>query len=671
MVLLAAILAAAALLRIAYLREILPTPDFRVPSIDARFNDYWARGIASGEWTVRGDETGYVFPLRIGDHPYFRPPGYPFFLAGVYRLAGGGYTGVAVVQMTLGLLSMGLGYLLARRLFGWPSGIVSVVLMGAYWAFPFFETQLQEATLLVVIVLCLLHVLVGLSQHATFPRAAVCGLLVGLFAIVRPNILLFVPALWLWLWWVWRIKNRERSLLASVSGVLLGVTVVIAPVTIRNFAVTGDFVLISANGGINLHLGNNPTATGLFSADSEEVHQFNTCFDYPRVVAGLGARSGRDVSYADASRYFASKARRYMLDHPWSFVSLTAKRMALFWGPHEIGHNRVVHCDRLNSRVLRRLPVRFPAVLALGMMGFVLVAVERRRGFGSAYGARDGTAVVAFAVIASLFLVIYSVSFSLFFAAALFRMPVVPVLLPFAAFSFCKTGHLILTRNWRAAATHAGTLLCIYALAQHAFVAYEPDLAKWHYDRGLAAQIVGEDKQAMAEYESVLELAPDNASALTNMGTLLARRGEHGEALLCFGRALKTEPDNVLALRGAGIALMQQGHTKEAIRSLEKAVLLWPNDWQSLHSVGVCLAREERAEEALTYLRKALTLAPHHPELHYDVGLAFARSGNPQAAAEYFHGALTLKPDYEAARRELEKAKSSSESVISWENRQY
>ena len=39
---------------------------------------------------------------------------------------------------------------------------------------------------------------------------------------------------------------------------LLGLLVAIAPVTLRNYALGSDVVLISSNAGINFYLGNNP-----------------------------------------------------------------------------------------------------------------------------------------------------------------------------------------------------------------------------------------------------------------------------------------------------------------------------------------------------------------------------------------------------------------------------
>ena len=112
------ILVVGAGLRIAYLGEVRQLPDFRHPAVDAAFHDYWARGIAFGEWEPgeRFDDPG------VRTSPYFRPPGYAYFLAAIYAVGGNGYVTPRVVQAVLGLGSALLGFLFARRRFGrWPA----------------------------------------------------------------------------------------------------------------------------------------------------------------------------------------------------------------------------------------------------------------------------------------------------------------------------------------------------------------------------------------------------------------------------------------------------------------------------------------------------------------------------------------------------------------------
>ena len=82
-------------LRVLYLIEIKDNPDFRHPGIDAAYHIYWARGLAGEGWEVpEGRDDPQVYR-----HPYFRSPGYAYFLAVIFRLTGSGPWWPRLVQM--------------------------------------------------------------------------------------------------------------------------------------------------------------------------------------------------------------------------------------------------------------------------------------------------------------------------------------------------------------------------------------------------------------------------------------------------------------------------------------------------------------------------------------------------------------------------------------------
>ncbi|MFQ5601160.1 MAG: glycosyltransferase family 39 protein, partial [Candidatus Krumholzibacteriia bacterium] len=136
---LSGLLLVGAVARGLYLSEIVDAPDFRQPAVDAHTHDYWARGLATGDWSLPAD----LEDPRIPDTPFFRPPGYPYFLALVYRLTGGSYLAPRIVQMLLGLLSAALAFLIGQRWFGRAAGLVAGGGMALYWAFIYFEGELH------------------------------------------------------------------------------------------------------------------------------------------------------------------------------------------------------------------------------------------------------------------------------------------------------------------------------------------------------------------------------------------------------------------------------------------------------------------------------------------------------------------------------------------------
>jgi hypothetical protein len=63
--------------------------------------------------------------------------------------------------------------------------------------------------------------------------------------------------------WAWRTGRRARGV-ALATTVILGVVLAIGPWTARNFSIFGQVVPICTNGPINLFIGNNPHATGVY-----------------------------------------------------------------------------------------------------------------------------------------------------------------------------------------------------------------------------------------------------------------------------------------------------------------------------------------------------------------------------------------------------------------------
>ena len=363
-------------LRASYLREIVHGPDFALPQIDPAYHDYWARGIATGDWTLPKNLSDWADP-QIGSHPYLRPPAYPFFLAGVYYLSGGSYLAARVVQMVLGLANCILAWRLGRRVFGSATGLIFAALMACYWAFIYFEGELLEPVLLVTLGLALFYVLSLWSERFTFARGLTGGVLLGLFALVRANILLFVPVVLAWSWWVARRRRDHRRLAPIGLAFVAGTVLTIAPVTIRNWVVAKDVVLITSNIGISLYTGNHEEANGRYTIipDLKELGAGDdwTCFDYPKMAQGVERKLGRKVKHSEVSSYFVEKAMQFIRTHPARALELVAIKAALFWGPQEVGSNKVIALEKSNSATLRYLP-GFSLALSLAIFGLVAAA---------------------------------------------------------------------------------------------------------------------------------------------------------------------------------------------------------------------------------------------------------------------------------------------------------
>ena len=115
------LVAGALTLRIAYVES---TPGYALRH-DARDYDVHARSIAEGQ--------GYSKKLAHGRPTAFRPPGYPYFLGGVYKVFGVERAPAPrrlhvarIAQAFVGTAIVALVGLLAAQLWGWGVGLVAL-----------------------------------------------------------------------------------------------------------------------------------------------------------------------------------------------------------------------------------------------------------------------------------------------------------------------------------------------------------------------------------------------------------------------------------------------------------------------------------------------------------------------------------------------------------------
>ena len=638
-------------LRIFYLREIINNPDFSFPLIDAAFNDYWARSLASGDWTL---PEGFDDP-EIRSSVYFRSPGYPFFLAFVYFLSGGSYLAARIIQMGLGLVNCVLAYLLGKNLFGRISGLIFAAFMSVYGIFIYFEGELVEVVLLVTLGLLLIYVFCIWYDRFTFRWAFAGGVFLGLFALIRPNVLLFGPAVVVWFWWVRRRRAGDNSKRVGIAwlGFVVGAVLVIAPVTVRNYIVARDFVLVTSNAGVNLYIGNNEESNGItpripILREITGMDEWGT-FDYPKIVRGVEALENRKMKHSEVSSYFAKKAIGYILKHPAKTLKLMAKKAALFWGPVESPNNKLVHYEKLNSPTLRHTP-GFPVVVSFAVVGLIQLFLswkEKREQDKTIPSATKRQFEIS--VLILLFIFIYFISFLPFFISERFRVPIIPFLLMFGAYGLFRIGRLVVvSRDFLAVVFW--TIICagLYMTARVPVASYEPDLSRWHFLRGGAYQRAGQSGFAIEQYRQTIRLSPDFAKAHSALARELAEQEKYDEAINYYSKALRLKPDYPEVYENMGIIFFKQKDFKKAVYNWDKALQLradWPKLLNNLAWVKLAYKDEDfyDPDEAVRLAQRACELTDYrNPRMLNTLSEAYAATGKNYEAVQTAEKALNL-----------------------------
>jgi len=643
------ILFAGLILRVLYLREIVNEPDFCIPRVDAGFHDYWARGLATGDWTIK--KLFYEFhDPQIRSTPYFRPPGYPYFLAFIYYLTDGSYLAARIVQIGIGLLNCVLAYLLGRWIFNRVTGLIFAAFMSFYWVFIYFEGELLAPVLLVTLGLTIMLIMCRWYDRLRFGYVLCAGVVFGLFALVRPNILVVGPVIACWLFWITcRRVGAKRAVLTVLAFTVAG-ALTIAPAGIRNYLVADDLVLITSNAGLNFYIGNNEETTG-YSADVPMLEQIEgleneawLSSDYPKIVRGVESLQGRQMKYSEVSNYFSMKAFKFIREHPGKTLRLMAKKAALFWGPVEISNNRVIHYHKQNSQMLRYIP-GFAMALSFAVAGCVWFFIDHRRlckekEVGSFAVKRQ----LATGILVLLFIVTYFASFLPFFVAGRYRVAITPFLFLFGAYGLYRTAQ-------QAGSHDINKILCLlifyillYAFASLQVVRYEPDIVTWHSSRAACYCLAGQFERGIAEYSKAVRLRPNREIIRRNLADALVQEKRYDEAVEHYTKALWLKPGQSEVYNKLGIVVFRKGNTDEAVRHFLEALRLNPDQPDVQSNLGLALFGQGKYDQAVSRYETALEINPNLAYVHFNLGRALAAQGKFAKAVESCKTSLDLEP---------------------------
>jgi tetratricopeptide (TPR) repeat protein len=665
------ILLLALLLRIIYLGEIWDTPDFSHPGLDSAYHIYWARGMATGDWSAfEGRENPMIYR-----YPYYRPPGYVYFLSIVYLISGMGSLWPRLIQFGLGLGSILLVFYLARRIFDKITGLIAAFLASFYWIFIYYEGELVGVSWAVFLSLLSALLLLRSTSRWSLPGFFFAGLVLGVLVIFRPNALILYPVSVAWIFLISRHRGDKPRVLLPSAGLLLGIVIAILPVTIRNYVVAGEFVPISTNAGISLGVANNEFTDGT-THFIPGIGNIGTPYDWPRIVRGLSHDLGRHLTHREASNYLSRQAIEFAWRNPGRFFHLLGRKTLLFWGPMEVRNLKEVHYARIHSPLLRFLPGNFTLVLTLALLGvIILISPACRKNRGQVYPLLFSRRMKKQRNISSspplnqtdrkrakgrldpyllvLFIGGYFISMVPFAAAARYRVPVIPFLIILGAIGVRRNLKLLTERKWGLVAVLAAVGVVLYLILSLNFSGFSPAPEKWHYDRGLARLESGGYQDAVREFDLALEYKPDYGAAYTNRGVALSKSGDPSAAILSYRRALALEPDSPRPLKNLADALLDQGDPAEALILYRRALELAPGYSGIACDLARALSNDGREEEAIACYREILRSDPESIRAHLELGNLLLELNQSNAARGHYQEALKINPASSNARYNL------------------
>lgn len=363
--------------------------------------------------------TGNGIVDSMGNHAMYNV-GYPLFiLAPLFTLFGEDILIVRFVHGVLGGLSIVLCYAIAKEA---GAGKTGRLLAAAMWAFylpaSIYTVYLNKEILMIPLMLGVIWCALRLAKEPTTLTAIVCGVLFGLLALTGNSALSLAAPVILVLVFTSANLARKVSLFLVI---LLSAVLIATPWVIRNIQVLGA-PLLNTNSGINLYLGNNSAATGMFVS----------IIDTPRGPSWKELHKEGEVK---ASEILKEEAMAWIKEHPSEFVTLAFKKLAYFWMPPF--HKGTEQASGTETIVRILWAIQF-FILVIAAIGGVFISRLRSRHM----------AILWFSIAC------YTAVHMLFYVIFRYRLPIMPLVCVLAAFS---VEYLIL--RWKSTPLHSKVVI--------------------------------------------------------------------------------------------------------------------------------------------------------------------------------------------------------------------
>ena len=584
------------LFRLFALARLSASP-FLLPSGgDMYFYNDWAQRILRGEadsaFAFYG-LPGYAYLLAF----LYKAFGYSPFIPGFLQAVLEGGTAVLIYQIALHCLGFLAQPPVATHSPTQKALVLNARLLAAIaalgWAF-FVPAQaysiiLMPTTWLVFVFWLIVWRLTVKETAPTGKEYFLFGLLIAVTAMSVATILFLIPLLLAALFVRPGSDRSWRRILSGAAFLLLGALMGTSPAWIHNYVVARDPVFLSAHGGVNFWIGNNPEANG-----------------YPRFPPGLRAgqaamledsitsaesAAGHSLKRAEVSAYWSGKAKDYIVHHFSQWLGLLLIKLRNFWSAFQYDDLSIITSLRESGVILPGF--YFGIVAALALPGMVI-----------AWRLVPVTRWITAAILLHMTAVL-SV-----FITERYRLPIVPGLLVFAAFGLAVFWQNCLTREYRAALFYLALLGC--SAASVSWPQRNPALwALDAYNSGLQAMEANDLSRAEEKLAVAHAYVPNNAETNFALGNLRLAQNHRERAKTFYLEALRIEPEHKGAANNLGVIALDSG----------------------------------KFSEALSWFQRTLAAAPQDPKTHYLLARTWSAAGNDAAAGQEIEKAIALSPN--------------------------
>ncbi len=164
-------------------------------------------------------------------------------------------------------------------------------------------------------------------------------------------------------------------------------------------------------------------------------------------------------------------------------------------------------------------------------------------------------------------------------------------------------------------------------------------------NRGAVLTDSSDNKSALKDFTSLVELKPRYPNGWRNKGLVHQRLKQNEEAIKSFSEAIQYFPDDYNNYLSRGAEYMQKNNFDAAIKDFTKIIELQTNSGEGYYARSEAYGKSGKLKEALQDINKAIELSPNNGQAFNNRGIIFSMNGNFREAINDFTKSLLLKPD--------------------------
>ncbi|OQX56249.1 MAG: hypothetical protein B5M53_02490 [Candidatus Cloacimonas sp. 4484_209] len=573
------------IINIVYILELRKSPLFYFPQMDALYHIEWAKRILSGD--------------IIGKEVFFRAPLYPYSLALILKISHNSFVVTRLFQAFVSSVSIFLIYHISRKFFTKKVAISSSIIATLYGPLVYFTGEFLIVPLIIFFDLSIILFLFKTIEKPTFWRWLIAGLLFGLSAIARPNILLPALLLPLFLFYYY----RSKQVIKWTTGLFAGILIIVFPVLIRNYIVGKDFVPIASQAGINFYIGNNQYSDGTTAiAPGTRGTWWGGYYDAIKIAE---KEMGKHLKPSEISNFWMKKGLEFIVYSPYDAFKLFVKKCFLFFSGMEFSNNKDIYFFKRYSKILNiliwRVLLKIPksAKLPFFIFGFpfsILIPFSFAGIFFS-FREKDKRKILLVFLITT-----YFISVVIFFVNARYRMPVIPILIMFAVYGFIKLFRAKKTQYYII------PIIVFFLFNLNLFRVSPPSAVQSLYNIGIAYGKMHKYKEALKHYQMAIEEDPSFYEVYVNIGNIYARFNYNDIAEKMYKKSLEINPKHEKAYFNLGHLALKKNNLNKAYKYYEKAFSIDPNYYLAYYYAGVAKEKLGEIGNAIAFYKKALTI---------------------------------------------------------------